>query len=775
MRILVVDDDASVVQALLATLKTLPGHEVRAAMSGEKAIENATAWGGIDLLISDVVMEPMDGFTLRDQMLLRCPAMQTIFISGYDLSDYPEQTQNHQVLTKPIDAATLRAAVTGEAERATIAPAAVAAPASAPAAQVAAPAPVHSPIAVPAGQPGIAAAAPAARSAAPVMASQPWVTPGAVPKVAATAAPVARPAAAAPQPRIAAPAAVAHPVAQPAVTPAEESAPNPSVEQTGDSPEETALTDPAEAESAAPEDNLIGQTLGTYQVTGRLGEGKIGTAYTAVQVTINRPVVLKMLDPIQQLHEPTRRRFIADARAKAHVQHPSIVPVYEAGEAAGRIFYAREYVDGQNLAELQASGAKIDEATGLKVMRAVAEGLAYLRLNNIPHAPLEPASIYLTTEGHPRLANLATQISEQPQTVEQEIQALARMMLGVLPAAQQLSPGVRILLGRMVQASTTGLNAWGVLLAGLKALEPKVVPVEAAKISAQDRAAIEAVELARKQQRKSLWLNIASLATLFAIVVYLVLWKFVFTNERKIQGEVLIPAGTYKNASGKTVEIAQPFLIDAYEVTFAQYGRFLDYLEEHPTADQDFRDPRMPRHITHTPENWNIYFLRAKAGQPVRSIPIDLNCPVIMVTWWDAYAYARWLGRELPTADEWEIAATGGKEQKYPWGNEAEAAKANSGVDHLPNNPPAKGKVDGYNFWNPVDAIRGDKSPFGVVGMAGNVSEWTGSWTPERRPIIKGGSYRDSDVPLDKQVVDRDPSKGEEFIGFRTIKRNPTK
>jgi YesN/AraC family two-component response regulator len=56
-------------------------------------------------------MEPMDGFTLRDQLLARYPNMRTILISGYDLSEYPEQTQYHQVIAKPVDAAGLVAAV----------------------------------------------------------------------------------------------------------------------------------------------------------------------------------------------------------------------------------------------------------------------------------------------------------------------------------------------------------------------------------------------------------------------------------------------------------------------------------------------------------------------------------------------------------------------------------------------------------------------------------------------------------------------------------------
>ena len=103
MRILLVDDDSGVIQSLLAVLKTLPGHDLRVAMSGDKALENASAMGGVDLLITDVVMDPMDGFTLRDQMVSRYPQVKTILISGFDLTDYPEQTKYHQVLRKLAD------------------------------------------------------------------------------------------------------------------------------------------------------------------------------------------------------------------------------------------------------------------------------------------------------------------------------------------------------------------------------------------------------------------------------------------------------------------------------------------------------------------------------------------------------------------------------------------------------------------------------------------------------------------------------------------------
>src|SRR4051812_12139035 len=100
MRIILVDDDASVLQALMAVLKTIPGHEVRVAANAQKAVEHAAGMGGVDLLISDVVMEPTDGFTLRGELQAAYPRMRVIFISGYDLSDYAEQTNNAHVLAK---------------------------------------------------------------------------------------------------------------------------------------------------------------------------------------------------------------------------------------------------------------------------------------------------------------------------------------------------------------------------------------------------------------------------------------------------------------------------------------------------------------------------------------------------------------------------------------------------------------------------------------------------------------------------------------------------
>lgn len=784
MRILLVDDETSIIQVLLTTLKTLPGHDVRVATSGEKALEGASAMGGLDLLITDVVMEPVDGFTLRDQMLERYPSVRTIFITGYDLSDYATQTAGHQVLQKPFEPQALLAAVHRElatvmsnAPRANAASAAVAAipdnlfmratPKATPAAVPQA-VPVAQPTvkAVPAPQPvAVPVAVPVAKPAQPtvkaVPAAVPVVKPGqptvkAVPAAVPVAVPVAKPA----QPTAkAAPRAIAQPAAVPvAPPPAPPEPPRP---------------------SAGAGESLIGQTLGSYQIVSYLGEGRYGSAYAAVQIAINRPVGLKVLDPERAQDEAVKARFIADARAKAHVQHPSILSVYEAGETEGRFFFAREYVDGQSLAEIAASGAKLPESTILKIIKAVAEGFLYLHMQNMQHRPLEAARVFVGAEGVPRLANIAVQVADEAQTVPQELQALGRILASVV-APQSLPQGLQMLINRLQQAPASGLNAWGQVIQAAKALEPKNIPTAAAKISAQDEAAIKAVEAARKSQRRSFWFNVISLVTLFAVVVFLALKKFVFTNERKIQSMVKISAGTYKLPGGRTATIEQDFWVDKYEVTIAQYQRFLDFLDKSGTGDQEFRHPKMPRHLTHTPEHWPIYHGQAKVNGAAHSVKIDLNCPALTVTWWDAYAYAKWLGaqtnteRDLPTADEWEVAASGAKAFKYPWGNEADASKANTGADWNNGDPTAKAETDGYVYWSQVDAIGSDRSPAGVIGMAGNVSEWTATPTADNKfYLLKGGNFTMPLMSNDESISDRDPSRGEEWIGFRTISRNP--
>jgi len=87
--------------------------------------------------------------------------------------------------------------------------------------------------------------------------------------------------------------------------------------------------------------------------------------------------------------------------------------------------------------------------------------------------------------------------------------------------------------------------------------------------------------------------------------------------------------------------------------------------------------------------------------------------PVAAVSWFDAESYCRWRGKRLPSEAEWEAAARGPKGTIYPWGNEWRPGAANGGDESEDDEP-----------LRPPGSSDDDRSPLGVLDMAGNVSEW---------------------------------------------------
>lgn len=487
---------------------------------------------------------------------------------------------------------------------------------------------------------------------------------------------------------------------------------------------------------------------------------------------MNRPVALKILSDELAADPRAKQRFIANASAKAKVQHPHILSVYEAGETAGHCFYTHELVDGNNVAEMAARKATVGESVALYIVRIVAESLSYLNKQKIAHSPLEPKSIYVGLDQRARLSNLANwQNGEMPDT-QKEISILANAVTSILPDGRASSRPMQEMLDKMRNESDAGFASWGALLQTVKTLEPTIVPVDAFKLSEQDEAAIRAVDDAKKKQKRSLVLMLVGSLALLSLILFAIWWQFLRTNERNFDKMVQIPAGEFIYQEGEKVMLPA-FWIDQYEVTIGQYQKFLVALAANPTTQYDH--PKQPPGKSHKPINWDIYYGRAKAGKPVKFIPIDLNCPMMLVDWWDAYAYAKWVGRRLPTEQEWEKAARGPKGLAFPWGDQFDPKKCNSNADYS-DDPRAKGGIDGYNRWAPVDAIPGDRSEFGVIGTAGNVSEWTGSWDPTGKfPVIRGGSFHSPDVKITRRIAELDPERAEEFVGFRTASSEPPK
>ncbi|MFV1994923.1 MAG: formylglycine-generating enzyme family protein, partial [Verrucomicrobiales bacterium] len=242
---------------------------------------------------------------------------------------------------------------------------------------------------------------------------------------------------------------------------------------------------------------------------------------------------------------------------------------------------------------------------------------------------------------------------------------------------------------------------------------------------------------------------------------------------REFNEMIRVPAGSFV-FQDETREL-DAFWIDEYEVTVAQYAEFLEALGEPPLKDFDHPD-QPPEKSAHVPPGWAESYRAASRGKFFHGHRIDLNSPVSLVDWWDAFAYAKWKGRRLPTEEEWEKAARGRVGNIYPWGDEFVPTHLNSSEDYAEDPmEDSAGTSDGYAFWSPVDAHPLDISEYSVLGLAGNVSEWTASWSshpeyPDRQvPVKRGGSFATrSGYELALRRPANSPEEKAMTLGFRT-------
>src|SRR6202035_2432411 len=120
---------------------------------------------------------------------------------------------------------------------------------------------------------------------------------------------------------------------------------------------------------AAPD---VGLRIAGYRIEARLGQGGMSVVFRALDERLGRQVALKVLAPALASDEAFRRRFMNESRAAATVDHPNILPIYEAGESDGILFIAMRYVDGGDVASLLAREGPLWPAKAMAIVASVA-------------------------------------------------------------------------------------------------------------------------------------------------------------------------------------------------------------------------------------------------------------------------------------------------------------------------------------------------------------------------------------------------------------------
>jgi eukaryotic-like serine/threonine-protein kinase len=144
--------------------------------------------------------------------------------------------------------------------------------------------------------------------------------------------------------------------------------------------------------------------FGDYEIEAELGRGGMGVVYRARQVSLNRPVALKMLRAGMLAGDADLRRFQNEAEAVALLDHSGIVPVYEVGEHNGQKYFSMKLVPGSNLAERLAH-YKADPRAAATLVTEAAEAVHHAHMQGILHRDLKPANILVDPEGHPQVTD----------------------------------------------------------------------------------------------------------------------------------------------------------------------------------------------------------------------------------------------------------------------------------------------------------------------------------------------------------------------------------
>lgn len=482
--------------------------------------------------------------------------------------------------------------------------------------------------------------------------------------------------------------------------------------------------------------------LGEYRLKELLEENSIFRTWLAEQISVSR---LVLVDELRD--ESYRDAFLADVRSKASVDHPLIGSVYEAVAEQDVCFYAHELLPGVTLAAREKANEPFTPARLALILRRISE--AHLQHETLGQAtaPLGLESVYLDEHGVIRLTNLAVAGLRPPQDSVRDVFHLGHVLVPLVATGKPGTTRMLTLFSWMRGEGLEGPITWGQTRDFCLQIEHQLADPLSLMTPTQAGARIT------KKQPIALIVGVTTVVLIGIAALAMQMRPPVAPRPPRasLPPAVTIPAGSHPTPDGAE-ETLPAFRISANEITIGQYAEFLETLGmlAKDKREDTFDLTSQPKEkTTHDPADWPALLAAAKSNGTWKNQPVTLDSPVVGVDWWDASAYAEWKKGHLPTQEEWFAALSTGLKSPAS----------------VPPGPFAS-----------VTATTTDRTPSGLLGMAGSVSEWTSRPAPnpanplgEKLWVIIGGSYlKPGTNALSREwIPDRTLKRAD--LGFRVV------
>lgn len=149
--------------------------------------------------------------------------------------------------------------------------------------------------------------------------------------------------------------------------------------------------------------DIAGSTLQNYSIVKQVGEGGMANVYLAKHIQLGHQVALKLLKPEFAEHPNIRKRFLAEAKNLANMEHPNVIKVVDLIDAGDIVAFVMEYIDGQTLEEYINRNKPLSNHTIEPLFSQMVEGLNYIHEKGFIHRDIKPSNFMVTSNGQIKL------------------------------------------------------------------------------------------------------------------------------------------------------------------------------------------------------------------------------------------------------------------------------------------------------------------------------------------------------------------------------------